>query len=138
MKLCNDTLTLFNGRLDKEQDCTVYEKTVISGISWYGTAKTVVGDTGLKSANQFTIRIPLNADFGGKAYSDPKTYAKAEDVSGLFTLRQGDTIVKGAVPDTITNPTQAHKAYPDASFTIMGVTDNRRAPNAKHWKVVGA
>ena len=138
MKLCGDTLTLFNARLDKVNDTTVYEKTVISGISWYSTIKTVVSDTGLKSANQFTIRIPLDADFSGKAYCDPASYTGAEDVSGLFTLRQGDVIVKGAVPASIVTPAQAHKAYPDTAFTIQGVTDNRRAPNAKHWRVVGA
>lgn len=138
MKLCEDTLTLFNARLDQTEDCTVYEKTVISGISWYGSVKTTVGDTGLKSANQFTIRIPLDADFGGKAYCDPKSYTEAGDVSGLFTLKQGDVIVKGVVPDSITTPTAAHRAYPDTAFTIQGVTDNRRAPNAKHWRVVGA
>lgn len=138
MKLCGDTLTLFNARLDKVNDTTVYEKTVISGISWYSTIKTVVGDTGLKSANQFTIRIPIDADFSGKAYSDPASYTGAEDVSGLFTLRQGDVIVKGAVPSSIITPAQVHKAYPDTAFTIQGVTDNRRAPNAKHWRVVGA
>lgn len=138
MKLCNDTLTLFNARLDKVRDCTVYEKTVITGISWYGTVKTTVGDTGLKSANEFIIRIPLDADFGGKEYCDGESYTKAEDVSAKFTLKQGDVIVKGIVPDSITTPAQATKAYPDTSFTIRGVTDNRRAPNAKHWKVVGA
>lgn len=138
MKLCNDTLTLFNARLDKTRDTTVYEKTVISGISWYGSVKTAVGDTGLKSANQFTVRIPTTADFGGKVYCDPASYTAAEDVSGLFTLKQGDVIVKGSVPASITTPTQAHKAYPDTAFTIQGVTDNRRAPNAKHWRVVGA
>lgn len=138
MKLCNDTLTLFNARYDKTQDCTVWEKTVITGISWYSTIKTTVGDTGIKSANAFIIRIPLDADFDDKAYTDPASYTGAESVSGLFTLKQGDVIVKGSVPDTITTPAQAHKAYPDTAFTIQGVTDNRRALNAKHWKVVGA
>jgi hypothetical protein len=138
MKLCGDTLTLFNARLDKVNDTTVYEKTVISGISWYSTIKTVVGDTGLKSANQFTIRIPLDADFSGKAYCDPASYTAADDVSGLFTLKQGDVVVKGTVPDTITTPAQIHKAYPETAFTIQGVIDNRRALNAKHWRVVGA
>ena len=138
MRLANDVLTLFNSRFDKEYDRTVYEKTIIRNISWYSTIKTAVADTGLKSANTFTIRIPIEADAGGKSYTDPVSYASADDVSGLFTLRQGDTIVKGAVPETIETPAQAHKAYPDTAFTIMGVTDNRRAPNAKHWRVVGA
>ena len=138
MRLANDTLTLFNAWFDKAQDCTVYRKTVISGISWYSTIKTNVGDTGLKSANMFTIRIPIDANTGGKSYTSPVEYDSAESVDDLFTLRQGDLMGKGIVPNTITTPAQAHKAYPDTAFTIMGVTDDRRALHAQHWKVVGA
>jgi len=136
MKLCGDTLTIISGVLDQVTDTTVYTHTVITGISWYGSVKTSVGDTGLKSANTFTIRIPANADFGGKSYVDPGSYPAA-DPAACFTLRQGDTIVKGSVAAGLT-PGQVHKMYPDMSFTILGVTDNRRAPNAPHWKVVGA
>ena len=138
MKLANDTLTLFNARFDKAQDCTVYVKTVIYGISWYSTIKTTVADTGLKSANVFTIRIPIDADTSGKSYTDPATWALSNSVEGLFTLQQGDIIVKGIASSNVTTPAQAHKFYPDTAFTIQGVTDNRRALHAKHWKVVGA
>ena len=138
MRLTNDRLTLFNAWYDKAQDCTVYKKTVITGISWYSTIKTNVGDTGLKSANMFLIRIPVEANTGGKSYTSPAAFDSAENVDSLFTLRQGDVIVKGTVSGLITTPAQAHKAYPDAAFTIMGVTDNRRALHARHWKVVGA
>ena len=138
MKLIGDTITLYNARHDKTEDCTVYNKTVIRGISWYGSVQTTLGDTGLKSANVFTVRIPDDADFGGKEYCDAASYTEAEDVSGLFTLKQGDLVVKGIVPDSVETPAQIHKRYPEVSFTIKGVTDNRRAPNAKHWKVVGA
>lgn len=138
MKLCNDTLTLFNAYLDREKDLTVYKKTVISGVSWYSHIKSTVGENGLKSANEFIVRIPVNADFGGKTYADPQSYTQAGEVEGLFTLKQGDVMVKGTVADAITSPAQACKAYPSTSFTIHGVTDNRRAPNAPHWRVVGA
>lgn len=138
MRLANDTLTVFNAWFDKAQDCTVYRKTVISGISWYSTIKTNVGDTGLKSANMFVIRIPVEANTGGKSYTSPAGWDSALNVDNLFTLRQGDVIVKGTVSGLITTPAQAHKAYPDTAFTIMSVTDNRRALHAQHWKVVGA
>lgn len=137
MKLCTDSITLYNARLDKEKDCTVYERTVISGVSWYGTVKSTVDRNGLTSANQFTIRIPIDADFSGKAYAEPESYTAAEDVSGLFTLNEGDLIVKGAVADVNITPAALRKAHPD-TITILGVTDNRRAPHAKHWRVVGA
>ncbi len=137
MKLCNDTLTLYNARRNREKDCTVYERTVIAGISWYSVVKSTVTDKGLKTANLYTIRIPIDADFNGKSWIDPKGYTQADDVSALFTLDEGDVIVKGIGPENITSPAQLHKQYSD-SFTVLSVTDNRRAPNAKHFKVVGA
>ena len=137
MKLCTDTLTLYNARYNAAEDKTEYHRTVISGISWYSAIKSTVTDKGLKSANLYTIRIPLEADFGGKSWADPKSYTAAGDVSGMFTLNEGDIIVKGAVSLEITTPKQLHSEYSDC-FTILSVTDNRRALNAKHWKVVGA
>lgn len=133
MKLANDTLTIIGSYLDTEEDTTAYTYTVIPGISWYSTIKTSVGDTGLKSGNLFTIRIPKESGDAVGTYVDPGSYTGA---AGTFTLRQGDVIVRGAVSGM--SPAQALKANPGSSFRIMGVTDNRRAPNAPHWKVTGA
>lgn len=137
MKLCNDVLTLYNQRYNKAKDATEYVRTVISGISWYSTVKSAVSDKGLKSANMYVIRIPATAGFSGKSWTDPKSYTAADDVSSLFTLNEGDIVVKGALADE--NPTfaQLHKNNAEC-FTVLSVTDNRRAPNAPHWKVVGA
>lgn len=137
MNLCDDTLTLYNRRHDPANDRDVYHRTVISGISWYSTVKSTVTERGLKSANLYTIRIPLDADFNGKNWIDPKGYTEAGDVSNLFTLNEGDLIVKGKVSLEITVPAQIHQQFSEA-FTVLSVTDNRRALNAKHWKVVGA
>ena len=63
-------------------------------------------------------------------------------------IQAGDVIVKGSVPTTETvtvngvsrtvainwTPAKLKKAYADC-VTVLGVTDNRRAPNAPHWKV---
>lgn len=135
MNLCNETITVFNPKLNVTTGKDEYHGTVISGVSWFSEIVSTVNE-GLKAANKFTIRIPADADFGGKVYADPRAYASAEDVSGLFTLRDGDIVVRGAVTDTGLRPAKLHNNY-DA-FTILGVTDNRRVPNAPHWKVVGA
>lgn len=135
MKLCNDTITVFNARLDKGLDSTVYVPTVIKGVSWYGSMKSTVDANGLKAADQYTIRIPLTADAGGKAYAEPAAYMTADDAAGLFTLNEGDLIVKGAYNEKLTLPTQIRAL---GCATVLAVTDNRRAPNAPHWKVVGA
>lgn len=136
MNLCNDTITVFNAKLDKSSGNDVYFATVISGVSWFSEIVSNVDSSGLKAANKFTIRIPATADTCGKAYVSPLDYAAAEDASGLFTLRNGDIIVHGAVSVPDPRPAALHKNY--EALTILGVTDNRRTRNAPHWKVVGA
>ncbi len=134
MRLCTDTITLFNARLDPATGYDDYLPTVIAGVSWYEGVSVNVNSNGLLAANTCTIRIPLDADFGGKSYTDPIEYAAAEAPETVFTLQPGDIVVKGAISEPM-RPAELKNAH--ASFvTIRGVTDNRRAPNAPHWKVL--
>ena len=135
MKLCNETITLFNAKLDTETGYDAYVPTVIKGVSFYCDIASTVDSSGLKAANKFTIRIPMDADFSGKAYVAPTEYADA-DSAGAFTFAQGDIIIKGEETD-ITVPSELKKKYSEY-VTILGVIDNRRSPNAKHWRVVGS
>ncbi len=137
MRLCNDTITVFNRKIDVENGWDVYIPTVIRNVSWYWHVVSNVGDKGLNAANQCTIRIPIDADFGGKSYVDPRTYKAETIVSGLFTLEDGDKVVKGDAGSTTLTMAQIEEQYHDC-ITILGVTDNRRAPNAPHFRVVGS
>lgn len=133
--MCNDTITVFNAKLNPTTGNDDYYGTVISGVSWYCKIKSAVDD-GLKAANEFTVRIPENADFGSKSYVSPLDFAQAEDISGLFTLKNGDIVVHGAVTTTGLRPAALHKDY--EAFTVLGVTDDRRAPHAPQWVVIGS
>ena len=135
MKQCDDTITLFNVKYDSDSGLDGYNATVITGVSWFCETVSSV-DKGLNAANKFTIRIPETADFNGRDYVSPQDYAASEDVSGLFTISNGDIIVHGSVAVPNARPAVLHKQY--EAFTVLGVTDNRRARNAPHWKVVGA
>ena len=136
MKLCSETITVFNARLDENSGYDVYIPTVINGVSWHCEIASSVDSSGLKAANKFTIRIPEDADFSGKMYASPTAYAEG-DPDNLFTLKSGDIIVRGAVVDTGLKPADLQRLFGEV-VTILGVTDNRRTPNARHWKVVGA
>lgn len=136
MQLCNDTITLYNRKFDPNVDCDVYNRTIIHGVHWFNSDATTVDNTGLKAANKVTIRIPIDADFEGKEYMQPKVYASTTNPSVAFTLAAGDIVVLGIGADDM-RPAQIHDAYSDA-MTILQVTDNRHAPHARHWKVVGA
>lgn len=135
MKLCNETITVFNKRIENHEH--VFYPTVIVGVSWWGHISTSVGDKGLNAANSITVRIPLDADFNGKTYVDSKDYANAASADGIFTLTNGDIVVKGTVAVAPLKPAELKATFTDY-MTVLGVTDNRRAPNAPHFKVVGS
>jgi hypothetical protein len=136
MKLCNDVITVFNARADPETGGNVWTPTVIANASWYMTDASTVDASkgGLVAANKIVVRIPAEAAPEG------------------FGLKAGDIIVKGAVPltETVTvngvsstvaidwTPAKLKKAYAEDCATVLGVTDNRRAPNAPHFRVVGS
>ena len=135
MRLCNETITVFNCQLDTQADLDVYHGTVIRGVSIYCEIASTVDNTGLKAADKYTIRVPADANFSGKSYVDPVIYQKSDPAS-TFTLKSGDIIVKGEVDIENPKPKDLQQRYADL-ITVLGVTDNRRAPNAPHWKVVG-
>ena len=139
MKLCSDTITVFNARVDPETGGNVWVPTVIAGAGWYLTDASTVDASkgGLVPANRATIRIPVEANTGGKAYADPVSYASAGDVSGLWTLKGGDIVVRAAVNGADWTPARLKAAYAEC-VTVLAVTDNRRGPRAAHWRVTGA
>ena len=135
MKLCNEAITIFNAQVDGTKGTNVYAPTIIRGVSWFCDIASNVDSSGLKAANRFTIRIPVDADFSGKSYVPPAVYATG-DPATCFTIKNGDIIIKGEVAVQGMKPTDLRKSF-DEYVTVLGVTDNRRAPNAPHWKVVG-
>lgn len=141
MNLCNETVTVVNQRYNQEEGFTEYRKTVIVGTSWYGSLKSNVDSSGLKAANQYIVRIPIDANFSRKQYVNPIDYWKLtdEEVDGAFTLANGDFIVHGSVEETdsMITPKLLHDNYAEV-LTVLTVNDNRRTNNAPHWKVVGA
>ena len=135
MKECNETITVFNTRLDDGKGYDLYVPTIIRGVSWFCEIASNVDSSGLKAANKFIIRIPVDADFSDKAYVPPAAYAGG-DPNTVFTLKQGDVIVHGEETEPM-QPAQLQEKYGEL-VTILGVTDSSRRPHAKHWKVVGA
>lgn len=135
MKLCDEVITVFNAQLDAETGMDAYYPTVISGVSWYCETASTVDASGLKAADKFTIRIPEDADFSGKRYVPPAAYATG-DPAAVFTLKTGDILVKGAVDQAGLRPADLQRMCGEI-VTVLGVTDNRRAPRARHWRVVG-
>ena len=135
MNLATETITVFNPKYDTDVDDNVWHGTVISGVSWYGHTRDTITDKGLKAADTYTIRIPVEADTGGSDYVLPSVFASMEDVSQSYTLSEGSVIVRGVAPTSGMTPTILRQTY--EMLTILGVTDNRRAPHAPHFRITG-
>lgn len=135
MNQCTETITLFNTRVNRDSGYDEYVPTVIRGVSWFCEIASTVDTSGLKAANKFTIRIPTDAYFSKKKYVPPVEYA-GSDPKKTFTIKQGDIIVHATEKSSLT-PAQLQQKYGEI-VTVLGVTDNRSRPNAKHWKVVGS
>lgn len=140
MRLCNTAITVYNSYIDPTTKYKTYLPTVITGVSWFGDVQVNVSSDGLSSADMYTIRIPIDADFNNKQYLSPKDFLAIpnDEMSKYWTISIGDTIVKGSVNDIgdDAKPAKLEAKYDDV-ITVISVTDNRNAPNAKHLKVVG-
>ena len=120
MKLCNEIVTVFNAHVDPDVGGTVWTPTFITGASWWATDASTVDTSkgGLVAVNKVIARIP------------------EESAPADLTLKDGDLIVKGDA-SAMQNPTPSKlkDLYGADCATILGITVNRRAPNAPHWRV---
>ena len=134
MKEANKTVTVFNAKMDPVSGFDVYHPTIIKGVSVFLQVASEVTLSGLNAANKITVRVPINANFSGKAYVKPVEFRQA-DPAEVFTFKQGDVMVEAEETEPM-DPVQLKAKYGEV-ITILGVTDNRSRPREPHWKVVG-
>ena len=120
VRLCNETITAFRARVDPATGDNVWTPTMIAGASWWSTDASTVDASkgGLVAAGKVIVRIPVQAAPEG------------------FDAQPGDILVRSDA-SAIEAPTPAalKQAYGRDCATALGVTDNRRAPNAPHWRI---
>lgn len=128
-------ITIYNAQYDRKVGDRVWRRMQISGVSFYGGQQVTVSDSGLSTADEYTVRIPLGSMPDG--FVDPAQYAKLPDPAGHWTAAAGDIVVKGLVDDEITKPADITGKY-DACFTVTGLYDNRRGlPAMRHIRIKG-
>lgn len=132
MELCNETATVFNARGDPASRGIVYAATVLRGVSWREESLCAAGERGLRAANRFVLRIPADVDAGGRDYAGPGDYRASPQ--GRWTLQKGDIVARGDVSGEAPGAAR-ERGVP--MMTVLGVSDNRRAPRGKHWRVTG-
>ena len=135
-----ETITVLNHRYNSSTGRDEWIPTVISGVSWHSKIAATVTQPGLKTAKTATVRIPTDADTGGKAYATPAAFRSLADTSGAYTLNRGDIVVRGSYtpgPGESLTPAKIQETAEDC-VTITDVIDNTRRPHGAHRRVVGA
>lgn len=130
--ITNADLTIYNRILNKETKLDEYHRTVIRGIWWFVKNKRTLTDNGLLAADEYYVRIPYHADFGGKRFVPPKDWTGDP---GTWTLQANDHIVKGECLIEIVKPSELAKEITD-TFRILSWGNNDFG-NSPHFRVQG-
>ena len=111
-------ITVYCHSYDAETRADMWTRFPIGKASWYGGQKAAVGDSGLSTADAYTVRIPA-------AY-----------VPEGFAPGNGDIVVRGLQEMEIAKAVDATRL--ENSFVITGVYDNRRGvPALRHIRIEG-
>lgn len=137
MYLCDEVISVFNARVNGDSGEVEYLPTVIRGASWHGEKGEALSDEGgMRQSGKITARIPADADAGGKRWAEPEAWRGAGEPGSLWTLACGDIIVRGKATGGGWTLRRIRESFSERA-TVLAVADNRRAPNAPHWRVSG-
>lgn len=124
----NADITIYNAWLNPSLNKKIYRRTVIRDVHWYTNQKTTVGEGGLRSADEYKIRIPLESCDG---YRPPDEYRN--DPDGHWTVENGDLFVRGILDLEICKASELARYHPGQ---VLSWSDNRHG-NQPHIRIGG-
>ncbi|MDD2970192.1 MAG: hypothetical protein PHT21_11585 [Lachnospiraceae bacterium] len=133
--ITNADITIYNGYIT-DDGLNAYQETQIKGVSFYTKQETTTDETGLSSADNYQIRIPVTADTNGRTYVEADKFQTASDKERKqhWTIDNGDLFVKGLY-EAIRKATQITD-LPN-SGQIVSFSDNRRGAFSMHHFRIG-
>ena len=122
----DQTLTIIN-KLDAKDAgiaADAYYKTQLQGVWSAKSVRTVLG------SGDVAVAATVNMQFADTSHYMPyREWSKAADRNGMWTLREGDHVVRGAVTDDVGTATALKKAIaahePDA-VQVKAMQDKTR------------
>ena len=104
--LTNADITIYNRKRNPETKKMEYCRTILKGVHWYTEQKVTVGENGLKSADLYKIRVPM--DNRRNHYLAPGEYTAlpGANIRGtgpqktVICLRRGRLSLKSQSPPT--------------------------------------
>lgn len=129
----NCDITIYNKTITNRAE--VFYRTVIRNVGWQATKAIMGTKQGALASNVATIFIPSG---GNTEYLPPKSWQALSDKSSNWTLQEGDVIVRGNVPEELSEdftPTALRARYDDVvTITSIDAMDLGSA-NVHHWEV---
>lgn len=132
--MLEETCTIYNKYQDGEQDRWI--RTVVKGVFWDGVQGAVLRRTGVVGGDSALVIIPIQADTDGKEYLAPSLWARAEDKSTCWTIRPGDSIVRGECLLELDGSSKPLEEYDDA-LAITAVNLRACGQEMAHLEVRG-
>ncbi len=130
----NADITIYNHKYNKDTRMDDWHRTEIRGVHFYVDHKVAPTEKGLVGADVYKIRIPEKAECK-KEYIPEDEYAELEDVSGKWTIRKGDIIVRGICEIEIEKPSDLKMRNKDYC-KVTSWSDNRFG-SSPHWRIGG-
>lgn len=135
--ITNNSLTIYNRKLNPATKQFVYNRTEIPEIHWYTyqEVQILANDKGLVSADVYKIRIPASQTNGFIPANEYAALPFGEE-KAYWTVENGDLFVQGIVTDEITKESDLkskHYVY----GKVMSYSDNRIG-GIPHIRIGGA
>ena len=126
MSMFPDTVTVYNKYVDGGTE--KWKRTVLRGVYWNEIEGAILRKTGAASRCSVVVIIPRRA-----GYQKPKAWE--QDRAG-WTLKPGDTVVRGAVATEIQRSIGKELDLDDVR-TITAVDGKDFGGGMAHWEVSG-
>jgi len=118
--ITNADMTIYNRVPDPAaKGGFAYHRAVVKGIHWFTDHKVSLGESGLKSADVYKIRIPGESCAG---YLPLAEFQALADKGGHWTVAKGDYFVRGEMGAEIEKPADLSPYDP---ARVMSWSDNR-------------
>lgn len=136
----DSNITIYNRRMNEFRNEVLYP-TVIKNCTWY-YAHIVSGSQMMDNADEYSVRIPIDADFGGKQYIAAHEYAELpdEEAPKYWTISKNDIVVRGEYDTGVIDNQMVLASQTDDIFVVSTYADNtiRGSRKVKHWRVGGS
>lgn len=130
----NDVCTIYNKYIDSE-GVEKWQRTVLTGIFWDSIAGANFRKTGLEKSDKVQLMIPHSVTVS-RSYAAKKAWQDMEDKSGYWTLKEGDTIVKGSLTHEVTKSSKELDQFDDC-FKVTKIDNKAFGSPMDHWEVGG-